>query len=73
MGKMPADPLRLQAIRCPVLLVAGALDPKFVELGRGLASLLPQAELKVVPQAGHPLPEQAPEVLAALIEAASER
>jgi 2-succinyl-6-hydroxy-2,4-cyclohexadiene-1-carboxylate synthase len=73
LGRMPFDPPGLGAITCPVWLVAGALDQKFVDLSLGLAGRLSHAELKVVEGAGHPLPEQTPERLAELIQAATER
>jgi 2-succinyl-6-hydroxy-2,4-cyclohexadiene-1-carboxylate synthase len=44
---------RLGAIRCPVLVLVGEHDPKFTELGRRLVDALPEAELTVVPGAGH--------------------
>jgi 2-succinyl-6-hydroxy-2,4-cyclohexadiene-1-carboxylate synthase len=44
---------RLGELRTPVLVVAGAHDPKFVALAERLARALPRAELAVVEGAGH--------------------
>lgn len=44
---------RLATLAMPVLVVAGALDPKFVGLGERLAATIPGAELAIVEGAGH--------------------
>ena len=44
---------RLHEITCPVLLVAGALDLKFVALAQRLHDALPDSTLAVVEGAGH--------------------
>jgi len=44
---------RLAELPQPVLLVAGELDPKFVAINQAMAARLPQAELVIVPDAGH--------------------
>ena len=44
---------RLGALGMPTLFVCGALDTKFVDLGRDMAALLPLGELIVVHDAGH--------------------
>jgi 2-succinyl-6-hydroxy-2,4-cyclohexadiene-1-carboxylate synthase len=51
----------LARLDLPVLLVAGGLDPRFVELGRDLAARLPRAELRVIPDAGHAAHVEQPE------------
>ncbi len=58
---------RLGELRLPATVVAGARDAKFAALGRRLADALPQAELRVVPGAGHGLPREAPDAVAAAI------
>lgn len=54
-GTGAQEPLwdRLPAIRCPVLVLAGERDEKFAALGRRLAGSLPDADLALVPGAGH--------------------
>jgi 2-succinyl-6-hydroxy-2,4-cyclohexadiene-1-carboxylate synthase len=54
----------LPGVRVPVLLVAGALDLRFVELAQGLARRLPQAEVCVIPEAGHAAHLERPEAFA---------
>jgi 2-succinyl-6-hydroxy-2,4-cyclohexadiene-1-carboxylate synthase len=44
---------RLGEIECPVLVLVGEHDAKFTELGRRLVDGLAQADLVVVPGAGH--------------------
>lgn len=43
----------LGSIRCPVLLLAGEHDHKFASIAERMAALIPQAELALVPDAGH--------------------
>ena len=55
-GTGAQEPLwdRLQEVRAPVLVVAGALDGRFVATGERLVSALGgEAELRLVPGAGH--------------------
>jgi 2-succinyl-6-hydroxy-2,4-cyclohexadiene-1-carboxylate synthase len=44
---------RLGALTMPTLLLVGALDTKYVALGRQLSSILPNAELQVIEHTGH--------------------
>lgn len=44
---------RLAELRMPALVIAGALDTKFVEIGREMAHALPDATMHVVEDAGH--------------------
>ncbi len=52
-GSLPSYWDALPSLDLPVLLLAGALDRKFVEIGRRMSEGLPRAELTVVPDAGH--------------------
>ena len=54
-GTGTQEPLwdRLPALTMPVLLVAGALDPKFVAAAERMAGLIPHVTLAVVDGAGH--------------------
>jgi 2-succinyl-6-hydroxy-2,4-cyclohexadiene-1-carboxylate synthase len=69
MGTGAMEPLweRLDRLTMPVTVLAGAEDPKFVALGERLAAALPDAELVVVPGAGHGLPREAPEAVVAAL------
>ena len=52
-GSLPSLWNRLPEIRTRTLLLAGALDQKFVDVARRMAALMPQATLVIVPDAGH--------------------
>jgi 2-succinyl-6-hydroxy-2,4-cyclohexadiene-1-carboxylate synthase len=69
MGTGAMEPLweRLPALTMPATVLAGADDPKFAALGERLAAALPKAELVVVEGAGHGLPREAPEAVAAAL------
>lgn len=43
----------LPRLGMPVLLIAGALDSKYVTISQRMAAVLPHAELQIVPAAGH--------------------
>jgi 2-succinyl-6-hydroxy-2,4-cyclohexadiene-1-carboxylate synthase len=58
---------RLGELTMPATVVVGERDAKFVALGERLADALPDASLVVVPGAGHGLPREAPEALAAAL------
>ena len=72
LGTGAMEPLwdRLRTLTVPATVVAGEDDPKFVALAERLVAALPDAELVIVPGAGHGLPREAPEALAAAIAAA---
>lgn len=53
---------RLGKIPFPVLLIAGELDEKFCRLGRDMAGAIPSARLVVVPEAGHVVHLEQPEL-----------
>ena len=64
------DPPVLDALvrlAVPTLLVAGALDAKYVAAGRVIASVIPGAELAIVPEAGHAVHLERPDAFAALV------
>ena len=60
---------RLAELTMPASVVVGAADAKFVALGERLVAGLPDAELVVVPGAGHGLPREAPQALAEVLDA----
>lgn len=55
---------RLRSLRVPTLVVAGALDAKFVALGEAIAARAPRARLVVVEGAGHAVHLERPDALA---------
>ena len=52
---------RLDSLTIPVLVVAGALDAKFVTLAERLAATIPGADLAIVDGAGHTVHLEQPE------------
>jgi 2-succinyl-6-hydroxy-2,4-cyclohexadiene-1-carboxylate synthase len=58
---------RLGELTMPAAVLAGERDAKFVALGERLAAALPRGELVIVPGAGHGLPREAPEAVAAAL------
>jgi 2-succinyl-6-hydroxy-2,4-cyclohexadiene-1-carboxylate synthase len=59
-GVQPSMWERLGKFQCPTLLVAGALDPKFVEIAQRMAAAIPSAQLCIVPDAGHAVHQEQP-------------
>ena len=72
MGVGSMEPLwpRLGELRMPVIVVAGARDGRYVEIGQRLVAAMAQARLTIVPDAGHALTLEAPAAVAAAIAGA---
>jgi 2-succinyl-6-hydroxy-2,4-cyclohexadiene-1-carboxylate synthase len=64
-GVQPALWGRLPELALPALLLAGALDKKFVAIAQKMARLIPGATLAMVPGAGHTIHLEQPEVVVA--------
>lgn len=64
---------RLGELTMPVEILVGERDAKYRAIGDRLAAAIPDARLTVVPGAGHGLPREAPEAVAAAITAATDR
>jgi 2-succinyl-6-hydroxy-2,4-cyclohexadiene-1-carboxylate synthase len=62
LGVQPALHDRLAALDIPVLLITGELDQKFCEIAAQMAHLLPRAQWRKVPGAGHAVHLEQPEV-----------
>ncbi|MEY2532455.1 MAG: 2-succinyl-6-hydroxy-2,4-cyclohexadiene-carboxylate synthase [bacterium] len=58
---------RLGELQMPATIIAGERDGRYTAIGRRLAAALPAARLLVVPGAGHGLPREAPQAVAAAI------
>ena len=69
MGAAATEPFwdRLGRITVPTLLVAGAEDARYVELAGRLREAIPEAEVAVVPEAGHAVHLERPVGFAALL------
>jgi 2-succinyl-6-hydroxy-2,4-cyclohexadiene-1-carboxylate synthase len=52
-GAVPPVWDRLHRLRCPVLLIAGERDERYVAAAHRMASHLPNARVRIVPGAGH--------------------
>jgi 2-succinyl-6-hydroxy-2,4-cyclohexadiene-1-carboxylate synthase len=60
---------RLGELTMPAAVLAGERDAKFIALARRLVAALPNAELTIVPGAGHGLTREAPDTIARAIAA----
>ena len=58
---------RLPAVSVPVLVLAGARDAKFIEIGHRLVEAMPDATFETIPGAGHAAHSEQPEATAARI------
>ena len=59
-GVQPSLWPRLGELKMPVLLLAGALDEKFVNINQQMAVQIPTAQLKIVANAGHTIHGERP-------------
>jgi 2-succinyl-6-hydroxy-2,4-cyclohexadiene-1-carboxylate synthase len=66
-GAEPSVLEQLSALAMPTLVVAGALDAKYVALAHQMAAAIPQAQLAIVPDAGHAVHLERPAELAVLV------
>jgi 2-succinyl-6-hydroxy-2,4-cyclohexadiene-1-carboxylate synthase len=67
-GVQPALHAQLPILHIPVLLIAGELDTKFCAIARQMAQTLPQAQLCIVPGAGHIVHLEQPEVFDTVVK-----
>jgi len=69
LGAGAMEPLwdRLAELEMPVSVVTGERDGRYAAIGRRLVAALPDARLLLVPGAGHGLPREAPQAVAAAI------
>jgi 2-succinyl-6-hydroxy-2,4-cyclohexadiene-1-carboxylate synthase len=67
-GQMPPLWDALPYLKMPVKLIVGELDKKFLAINQEMAALIPNAELVIVPKAGHAVHIEAAEQYSALIQ-----
>jgi 2-succinyl-6-hydroxy-2,4-cyclohexadiene-1-carboxylate synthase len=67
-GAMPPVWDRLHELRCPVLVIAGERDERYVEAARRMASLMPHARIRIVAGAGHAPQLEQPLAVAELLD-----
>ena len=63
-GAQPDNWPRLHVLSMPVLLVAGALDAKYVDIAQRMAAQIPDARVDVIADAGHACHLEQPEAVA---------
>lgn len=70
MGSGIQPPLwtRLAALTLPTLLITGALDHKFINIARQMLARIPHARLEIVPEAGHTVHLERPNLYTHLLE-----
>jgi 2-succinyl-6-hydroxy-2,4-cyclohexadiene-1-carboxylate synthase len=68
-GQGALDPVwnRLTELRCPVLLTAGEQDRRYARAAGRMAAAMPDARVRLVPDAGHAPQLEAPAEFAALL------
>ncbi len=66
-GAQPSLHTRLPTLHIPVLLIAGELDTKFTTIARHMAQSLPQAQLHIIPAAGHTVHLERPQAFTSLV------
>jgi 2-succinyl-6-hydroxy-2,4-cyclohexadiene-1-carboxylate synthase len=66
-GALPSLWDRLADLRMPVALVVGERDPKFREIAARMQAAMADAEVTVVPDVGHAVHLEAPELVAEVI------
>ena len=66
-GQMPPLWDALPQLKMPVKLIVGELDSKFLAINREMAALIPNAQLHVIPKAGHAVHIEASEAYQSLI------
>jgi 2-succinyl-6-hydroxy-2,4-cyclohexadiene-1-carboxylate synthase len=59
----PAVTARLGEIQAPTLILTGELDTKYIEIGRILQSGIPNAEMQIIPDAGHAIHLERPDAV----------
>ncbi len=64
---------RLSEVLAPTLVIVGALDQRYCDIGRRMALALPRGELAVVPGAGHAVHLERPLIFARIVRDFLER
>ena len=70
-GVQPPLHKHLQELMMPVLLLAGGLDNKFCTIAHQMADQIPNAQLEIVPDAGHTVHLEQPERFIEIVHAFS--
>ena len=57
----------LSSLSIPTTFVVGARDLKYLQIGEELTTGNPNIRLKVIPECGHAIPLEAPELLSEML------
>ncbi|HEX7057661.1 MAG TPA: 2-succinyl-6-hydroxy-2,4-cyclohexadiene-1-carboxylate synthase [Bacilli bacterium] len=66
-GAQPSYWQNLPQLSLPVLILAGELDAKYCAIGQKVKNMLPQAQLRIVPDAGHTVHVEQSEIFATIV------
>src|SRR5699024_2721369 len=66
-GKQPSWWQALSRFEQPVQLMVGQLDRKFININQQMDELFPKSLLQIVPQAGHAIHVEQPEMFGKLV------
>ncbi|MUV39250.1 2-succinyl-6-hydroxy-2,4-cyclohexadiene-1-carboxylate synthase [Lentibacillus sp. JNUCC-1] len=66
-GAQPSLWHHLEELACPVLLITGAYDPKFVRINTEMEAEIPNPQLDIVPQSGHAIHVEFPSVFGKIL------
>ena len=66
-GAQPDNWGRLSELHMPVLLIAGALDTKYVDIAHRMSAAIPNARVEIIDGAGHACHLERPEAVAQLL------
>lgn len=66
-GQQPALHDQLASLTLPTLLIAGALDAKYTSINQQMAAAMPNATLRVIPDAGHTVHLEQPQIFDDLV------
>ncbi len=58
---------KLKDVTCPVVILCGEKDNANIKASKMLKELLPQAELHIIPEAGHEINKCAPDAIAGIV------
>ena len=67
-GATPPAWDRLHELRCPVLLIAGGHDERYVDASHRMAARIPDARVRIVEGAGHSPQLERPQLVAELLD-----
>lgn len=66
-GVQPSLWDQLPELKLPVLILAGEQDTKFTQIGQQMHALIPDAQLKIIPNAGHTIHLEQPGLFHAIV------